>query len=653
MERPQLRAFIEKAGSQLAGIRGGLLLAAQNGFSSRDIENASARLAAIETDAAAHSINEISGFADRMRGLTASGGNAAISALDILATAEAALLQFSLDSEEFLLDVDGLVEESFKWSESHAEPDEMKAEEADSEFEIDDETLEIFQEEAEGLLANISTNLSVLASSPGDTNALWEIRRSAHTFKGAAGIVGLKAASSLAHRVEDLLDRMVESHIPADRLALELLSNAASQLETMSAGTRVSDDVIISALGADLDAFLTSLSSGVNSISSIAKQMPTRGSTHGTASTPIVRVSLDRLDELITLSKRLATHDTPNSDLANEISLKLLKLRMVRFGTLETRLTRAVHVTCQEEDKRADLVLAGGDVEVDTQIIDALIEPLLHLLKNAVVHGIEPAETRRLLGKPEKACITVDVAADDSEVAVIVTDDGGGISTEGLVRKAIETGVISVENAQSITEKDAVELIYHRGLTTAASLSMNAGRGIGMSIVRQGVEDHGGTLTVESEPQKGSAFTIKLPVSIGTDLNDAHRSAAKKTTPLVLVVEDSSSIRHQTVKFIENAGLRAITAVDGAEALELLLNGVEPDLVLSDVEMPNMNGWELLEYVKTDDNFGHVPVVMVTSLDSDNYRSLAKKLGASDYVVKPFGAKELERILEEFCTVTA
>ena len=123
--------------------------------------------------------------------------------------------------------------------------------------------------------------------------------------------------------------------------------------------------------------------------------------------------------------------------------------------------------------------------------------------------------------------------------------------------------------------------------------------------------------------------------------------------PVVLVVEDSSSIRHQTVKFIENAGLRAITAVDGAEALELLLNGVEPDLVLSDVEMPNMNGWELLEYVKTDDNFGHVPVVMVTSLDSDNYRSLAKKLGASDYVVKPFGAKELERILEEFCTVTA
>lgn len=172
---------------------------------------------------------------------------------------------------------------------------------------------------------------------------------------------------------------------------------------------------------------------------------------------------------------------------------------------------------------------------------------------------------------------------------------------------------------------------------------MNAGRGVGMSIVRQSVESHGGKLSVVSMPQKGARFTITIPLLAQEEPTAA--SCEYEQLPLVLIVDDSSSIREQVVKFVTDLGYRTISAADGAEALELLLNGLEPSLILSDVEMPNMNGWEFLEYVKTDHNFGHVPVVLITSLDSEDYRCLATKLGASDYVVKPFGSKQLEHVL--------
>jgi two-component system chemotaxis sensor kinase CheA len=268
------------------------------------------------------------------------------------------------------------------------------------ELTIDDETLEIFQDEASGLLANIRTNIQTLSYSPADTNALWEIRRNAHTFKGAAGIVGMKRASALAHHVEDLLDKMVESRRPADLGIVELLSGATDALESL---TTDSDDLgLATALTADLEKALESLSSTADrSVSSSAPHDNAQvcpAQPIPAASTPIVRVSLDRLDELIGLA-RLLTQEGAEfvGGLTTEMLRRLQQLRMVRFGTVETRLARAVHVTCQEENKRAELSLDGADVEVDTQIIDALVEPLVHVLKNAVVHGIESAEVRRLL----------------------------------------------------------------------------------------------------------------------------------------------------------------------------------------------------------------------------------------------------------------
>lgn len=655
-----MQVFLDAAAAELAGVRSSLLLAAQSGLSGRDIAVAADRIEALAAQAAAEDLSDPRMMAAlcvselKLLSLSEVSTTDVNAALDALARLEAALLEISLRSGDFLAKVNELVDTSFDSLAGSASPVE-DSDDADG-FEPDDETLEIFREEAETLLANITAALASLVSSPNDTNALWEMRRNAHTFKGAAGIVGLTTASRIAHRLEDLLDLVVQDSAPVDARSIELIANASDHLGKLVAGSAADEPTIASALFEEFDAVLGSFGGAIANSGTPTRACGPSSSANAPQS-PIVRVSLDRLDELLTLSRRLVDDHALNGSgsqdvrkrLAQEISCKLLQLRMVRFGTLETRLSRAVHVTCQEENKKATVVIHGADAEIDTQVIDALIEPLLHLLKNAVVHGIEPAETRRLLGKPEKGQIDITVNADATNLEVTVADDGSGIATAKLIEKAAAAGLVDAD--KELSEKDAIELIFQRGLTTAGQLTMNAGRGVGMSIVRQSVESHGGKLSVVSMPQKGARFTITIPLLAQEEPTAA--SCEYEQLPLVLIVDDSSSIREQVVKFVTDLGYRTISAADGAEALELLLNGLEPSLILSDVEMPNMNGWEFLEYVKTDHNFGHVPVVLITSLDSEDYRCLATKLGASDYVVKPFGSKQLEHVLGNLCPVAA
>ncbi|MBK9438622.1 MAG: response regulator [Chloracidobacterium sp.] len=307
-------------------------------------------------------------------------------------------------------------------------------------------------------------------------------------------------------------------------------------------------------------------------------------------------------------------------------------------------MSRAVHVTSEEEQKNVGIVLENGDTEIDTQIIDALIEPLLHLLKNAVVHGIEREDTRRLIGKPEKGLIRIRIDSDSDGLTLTVADDGRGISIAKLKEKAIRNQLICAETAELMNDNDAYQLIFERGLTTADTLNLNAGRGIGMSIVKESVAKCGGQLNIASETQAGTTFTIRMPLTIPRVKAPAVKTPEPANIPkideparkVVLIVDDSPSVRSQTCKVVEECGHRVITAQNGAEALELLLSGVwHPDLILSDVEMPIMDGWELLEYVKTDEHFGKIPVVMITSLAEQHHRDRAMALGASDYQIKP------------------
>lgn len=703
MDREKIQTFIRTAESGLASARSSLLIIAQTGDSS-GLEAALCNFARLKTGASSNGLPKIAtllaecetaleGIAERDN----LSPSSVYAALDIVARIEAAVFDVPLRSDDFLSDIAGFVDASFDGLVPTTKTP-PRSDRTDEEFEIDEETFDIFRSEAEELLENISNDLRTLSSSPGDQNALWDIRRNAHTFKGAAGIVGLKDASLIAHQMEDLLDKMVEMRHEAVPQLIGFLDASAGRLNTIVAAKNIDENP--GDLNTQYESAMAWLVSG-SKPNENGREVSTTGDTVAdsttaslieavkTASTPIVRVALDRLDELLRVSRSLLTNrsslterfaelghgavdeaDTiakieslieTGSRLTDEMHSKLLRIRMVKFGTLETRLSRAVHSTCLDENKKAVVEIAGGNVEIDTQVIDALIEPLLHLLKNAIVHGIEPPDTRRLIGKPERGNINVRLEADNEALVLSVTDDGGGISVAKLKEKAVVSGIIDADSAASIDDREAIKLIFDRGLTTAEKIDLNAGRGVGMSIVKESVEGHGGSVVVESEPQRGTTFTILMPLAITkpepTVVAKPIEQIAEplaELPPLVMIVDDSSSIRRHATKFVEEAGFRVITANNGADALELLLSGAwEPDLILSDVEMPQIDGWELLEYVKTDDNFGHIPVVMITSLDADEHRERAFGLGASDYIVKPFSGKDLEKVLESFCKIAA
>jgi CheY-like chemotaxis protein len=689
MDREKLITFIHAAGADLASIRRSLLLLAQ-GERSIDLSIlrealTGMRVAAFENmqPGLAVLIDECDKAVGRLS-LSEASPVPVYSVLDLVAKLEAELLAIPLYSPEFLSDVNDLVETSFQPS-GH----EPEAEPPSNDFEIDAETFEIYRSEAADLLANIDQALKKF-SETSDQSSLWEIRRNAHTLKGAAGIVGLDPASTLAHQMEDLLDKLVDTSSSASPEVIDFLERAAQQLEMISIASDRGSTGTNHELQGKYQAIVAQLSrvndKETRPKAAIAAKAPVVVRDAGVesskpASTPIVRVALERLDELIRLSHMLSLNrtsiaehmsdvDTQTTDprsliqlfdtqyaLIAELHSRLQRIRMVRFGTLETRLARTVHVTCLDTGKKAIVQIENGDAEIDTQIIDALIEPLLHLLKNAVVHGIESPETRRLIGKPEKGRIVVRIEADREALVLSVSDDGRGIAVNDVKEKAIQNGVLAKDTADSISERELMKLVFNRGLTTAETLDLNAGRGVGMSIVKEAVEARGGRVLIDSTPQKGTTFTILMPLfdphPLTVTSTPTNRSA-DVPSPLILIVDDSATIRRQLQTVVENAGYRSITAENGADALELLLNGtVEPDIILSDVEMPQIDGWTFLEYIKTDDNLGRIPVVMITSLKASEHRDLAINLGASDLVEKPFSESDIVRVVEEYAGVAA
>ena len=697
MDRDKQQIFINDATSALALVRNSLLMIAQKG-EAHDLGATRQALSLLKrsADPAAQPqfvkrVIECEAALDAL----AENDRAALASvyeiLDRVARIEAALLDVPLHSEDFVDDLTDLVDDSFEnLIRNVGHPSDQKDE--TFEFEIDDETLEIFRAEAEELLGGIVGNLAVLSNAPTDKNALWEVRRCAHTFKGAAGIVGFKDACRIAHQMEDLLDKVVEYARGAAPAVIVFLNAATEELDAIvSARDTGENSAHLESLYSIAMGSLTSPGAGngivrdaicdvpLSSIPANSRELPRN------TSTPVVRVSLDRLDELVKLSRNLLLNRSvlaerfsdfasagtdPNDEnkqrieklleasnsLTTEIQKGLLQIRMVKFGTLETRLSRAVHATCLDENKKAVVTIENGEVEIDTQVIDALIEPLLHLLKNAVVHGIEPPETRRLIGKPERGNISIRIEADSEALVLTVTDDGGGILVPRLINKAIANGIVSEAEASELDEKAATKLIFTPGLTTTDKVDLNAGRGVGMAIVKESIEGRGGTVLVESQLQLGTTFTVLMPLAVSRPPAPAPISEPKpidSQKPLVLIVDDSSTVRSQVANIVEEANYRAITANNGAEALELLLSSKwEPNLILSDVEMPQIDGWQFLEYVKTDANFGSIPVVMITSLDTTACRKLASELGASDYLTKPVNKDQICRLLDEYCTVT-
>jgi len=218
--------------------------------------------------------------------------------------------------------------------------------------------------------------------------------------------------------------------------------------------------------------------------------------------------------EGIPLSKELTETSSQIDFITTELQMAVMKTRMVPIAKVFNKLPRMVRDLMKETGREIELRISGEETELDKTIIEELNDPLVHLMRNASDHGIEPREDRRRAGKPEKGSITVCAEHEGNHIVISVADDGKGMDQEKLKAKAIERGMITEAQAREMSRTDAFNLIFAPGFSTAAKVTNVSGRGVGMDVVRTNITKLKGIIEVESEPGKGSKIIIKLPLTL-------------------------------------------------------------------------------------------------------------------------------------------
>jgi len=246
-----------------------------------------------------------------------------------------------------------------------------------------------------------------------------------------------------------------------------------------------------------------------------------------------VRVAVERLDSLMNLVGELVTHRIRLAQISRQHGLKDLKdslallervidelqdevmsARMVPMDHVFNRFPRMVRDLAHELGKQVELEVLGKDIELDRSVLEEVSDPLVHILRNAVDHGIEAPEQRRKAGKPEQGLIRLSAQREKNQVLVQVLDDGSGIDPARLRQVAVQRGFMDAESAARLSDADAVALIYAPGFSTAASVTSVSGRGVGLDAVKSKIEGFGGALRLESKPGQGTSFTLRLPLTL-------------------------------------------------------------------------------------------------------------------------------------------
>lgn len=223
---------------------------------------------------------------------------------------------------------------------------------------------------------------------------------------------------------------------------------------------------------------------------------------------------LRRLDGANGLAQELAEAAGHLGRVASDLQAQVLKARMLPIEHLFSRFPRYVRDLAQRAGKRVEVVVEGQDTELDRSVIEQIGGPLMHLVRNAVDHGIEPPEERQRLGKPTAGRLRLAAVQEEEGILVLVEDDGRGIDTDRVREKAVGLGLLTAEAAARLSEEEAVELIFHPGLSTASQVTDVSGRGVGMDAVRAGVQALGGSVEVETQRGRGTRFTLRLPLTL-------------------------------------------------------------------------------------------------------------------------------------------
>lgn len=315
----------------------------------------------------------------------------------------------------------------------------------------------------------------------------------------------------------------------------------------------------------------------------VAKEAPTETGTR-TEAQQSVRIDVERLDQLMNMVGELVIDRTRIAQISrtllgrhkedeqvralaetsahivrvvDELHASMMQVRMLPVGLLFSKFPRLVRDLSRSTGKQVRLVVEGEGTEIDRSVIEKIKDPLVHLIRNSVDHGVEPLEVRRAAGKPDVATVRLAAQHESGSIVITIDDDGGGIDVAAVRAAAVRRGALTAEAAERLSEDDALNLIFEPGLSTAKRTTEVSGRGVGMDIVRRDVEALNGRVDVTTEPGRGTRFTLRLPLTLATFGGLLVRSGkAMYALPLSYVQEtvrtDSASVGTVMTKSVMN-----------------------------------------------------------------------------------------------------
>ena len=230
----------------------------------------------------------------------------------------------------------------------------------------------------------------------------------------------------------------------------------------------------------------------------------------------------------------------------------VMKVRMVPIESVVSKFPRMIRDLSKKLDKKMELYMSGEETELDRTVVDEIGDPLMHLLRNAADHGLESAELRAQRGKPEVGSIFLDAYQDGNNVVIEVRDDGSGIDVENVKNKAIERGVITPEQGESMSEKDIINLLFHAGFSTAKKISDVSGRGVGLDVVKSKIESLSGEVEVKSVLGEGSTWIIRLPLTLAIIQALMVTVGGEKYAISLGSIQTIEDIRPDEIKFVQN-----------------------------------------------------------------------------------------------------
>ena len=437
---------------------------------------------------------------------------------------------------------------------------------ADSETEagtgecIADDDVELvldFIAESNEHLEACEAGLLELESNPENEDILNQIFRGFHTIKGTAGFLNLTEIGSLAHSAENLLDMarkgevlMTGANTDAIFESMDMLKKMIGALkEAAENGTPLGKQGNLGALLAKLTALTTGQSPAISSVGSVSEE-PEAGQREGPSEGQVeakqagggikshavdekIKVSTGRLDELINMTGELViaqlmvAEDTTSSSMNdNNLSRNVshqgkiirdlqelsMSMRMVPISGVFQKMARLVRDLSRKAGKNVNFVMSGEETELDRTIVDKIADPLVHMVRNSVDHGIESAEERKNAGKNSAGKVELRAFHQAGNIVIELEDDGKGLDKDQILKKAIANGL--VPESQNLTDEEIYRFIFHAGLSTAKKVTSVSGRGVGMDVVRKNVESLRGKIDITSTLGKGTVFSIRLPLTL-------------------------------------------------------------------------------------------------------------------------------------------